>query len=213
VYQARFSGGLGTELGNRNLRQLLWHRHRVVQARTWMMNHSQAVALSEGLRCKNQDGRSGTKTTADDPVSPMGEPARRHDLLELLDRLNPTIAELSQAIEKGVENCPEHMVAENIAVTCFPTLPDSRARPGLTATANRGQPFEPTDWSQLVAMMPYQELACSPGTKFQYSNPAFIYLARVIEELSGDRFEVYLQKNSPKCQMHKAYKIRDIVKK
>jgi hypothetical protein len=31
--------------------------------------------------------------------------------------LNPTIAELSQAIEKGVENCLEHMVAENIAVT------------------------------------------------------------------------------------------------
>jgi transposase len=32
---------------------------------------------------------------------------RRHDLLELLDRLNPTIAELSQAIEQEVEKCPE----------------------------------------------------------------------------------------------------------
>ena len=32
---------------------------------------------------------------------------RRRDLLELLDRLNPTIAELSQAIEKEVEKCPE----------------------------------------------------------------------------------------------------------
>jgi hypothetical protein len=31
---------------------------------------------------------------------------RRHDLLELLDRLNPAIAELTQAIEREVENYP-----------------------------------------------------------------------------------------------------------
>jgi CubicO group peptidase (beta-lactamase class C family) len=68
-----------------------------------------------------------------------------------------------------------------------PTWPYSEGKPW--------QPFEPTDWSQLVAMMPYQELAFSPGTKFQYSNPGFIYLARVIEALSGDSYEVYVQKN------------------
>jgi transposase len=32
---------------------------------------------------------------------------RRRDLLELLDRLNPAIAELSQAVEQEVEKCPE----------------------------------------------------------------------------------------------------------
>lgn len=57
------------------------------------------------------------------------------------------------------------------------------------------QPFEPTEWQQLVAMMPYQELAFAPGTKFQYSNPGFIYLARVIEALTGDPYQVYVQKN------------------
>ena len=57
------------------------------------------------------------------------------------------------------------------------------------------QPFEPTQWEQLVAMMPYQELAFTPGTKFQYSNPGFIYLARVIEALTGDPYETYVQKN------------------
>jgi len=57
------------------------------------------------------------------------------------------------------------------------------------------QPFEPTGWAQLVAMMPYQELAFTPGTKFQYSNPGFIYLARVIEKLTGDPYQVYVQKN------------------
>src|SRR5579864_4676023 len=39
---------------NRNLRQLLWHRHRMVQARTRIMNQLQAVALNEGLRCKKK---------------------------------------------------------------------------------------------------------------------------------------------------------------
>jgi hypothetical protein len=37
---------------NRDLRQLLWHRHRMVQARTRVMNQLQAVALNEGLRRK-----------------------------------------------------------------------------------------------------------------------------------------------------------------
>src|SRR5882672_7766698 len=77
---------------NRDLRQLLWHRHRMVQARTRIMNQLQAVALNEGLRCKKRLWRDS---------------GRRHDLLELLDRLSPTIAELTQAIEQEVEKCPE----------------------------------------------------------------------------------------------------------
>jgi len=39
---------------NRDLRQLLWHRHRMVQARTRIMNKLQAVALNEGLRWKKR---------------------------------------------------------------------------------------------------------------------------------------------------------------
>jgi transposase len=39
---------------NRDLRQRLWHRHRMVQARTRMMNQLQAVALNEGLRFKRR---------------------------------------------------------------------------------------------------------------------------------------------------------------
>ena len=34
------------------------------------------------------------------------------------------------------------------------------------------QPFEPTRWEQLVAMMPYQEISFPPGSKYSYSNPA-----------------------------------------
>lgn len=57
------------------------------------------------------------------------------------------------------------------------------------------QPFEPTEWAQLVAMMPYQELLFKPGSRYGYSNPGYIYLARVIEHLTGDPWETYVQKN------------------
>jgi transposase len=48
----------------------------------------------------------GTGTTGVVPLAPWAS-QRRRDLLELRDRLNPTIAELSQAIEQALEKCPE----------------------------------------------------------------------------------------------------------
>jgi len=85
---------------NRDLRQLLWHRHRMVQARTRIMNQLQAVALNEGLRCKKRLWRErGREQLQSLPLAPWAS-RRRQDLLEVLDGLNPTIAELTQAIEQ-----------------------------------------------------------------------------------------------------------------
>src|SRR5947207_61476 len=92
---------------NRDLRQLLWHRHRMVQARMRIMNQLQAVALNEGLRCKKRLWRdAGREQLESFRLAPWAS-RRRRDLLELLDRLTPTIAELSTAVEQEVEKCPE----------------------------------------------------------------------------------------------------------
>jgi len=56
-------------------------------------------------------------------------------------------------------------------------------------------PFEPTDWEQLIAMLPYTQLNFAPGTKYSYSNPGVIFLGRIIQLLSGDDYEVYVTKN------------------
>jgi CubicO group peptidase (beta-lactamase class C family) len=56
-------------------------------------------------------------------------------------------------------------------------------------------PHEPTEWSQLVAMMPYTEVEFAPGTQFSYSNPGIVFVGRAIERLSGDDYEVYMDKN------------------
>jgi len=92
---------------NRDLRQLLWHRHRMVQARTRIMNQLQAVALNEGLRCKKRLWReAGREQLEAFRLAPWAS-RRRRDLLELLDRLNPTITDLTRTIEQEVEKCPE----------------------------------------------------------------------------------------------------------
>src|SRR5437762_12245379 len=92
---------------NRDLRQLLWHRHRLVEGRTRMINQLQAVARNEGLRCKKKLFReAGRQQLEAFRLAPWAS-RRRKDLLELLDRLTPTIAELTEAIEQEAEKCSE----------------------------------------------------------------------------------------------------------
>ena len=93
---------------NRDLRQLLWHRHRMVQARTRIMNQLQAVALNEGLRCKKRLWREArTGATGGVPVSAVGAAGAGAICWSCSIGLNPTIAELTQAIDQEVEKCPE----------------------------------------------------------------------------------------------------------
>ncbi|HEY2661654.1 MAG TPA: serine hydrolase domain-containing protein [Caulobacteraceae bacterium] len=57
------------------------------------------------------------------------------------------------------------------------------------------QPFEPTKWIQVAAMLPYTHVAFAPGSRWSYSNPGYVFLGQIIERLSGDDFEVYVDKN------------------
>ena len=94
---------------NRDLRQLLWHRHRLVQMRTRITNQLHALAMNEGYRWKkklfSEPGRAQLEKLA---LAPWAS-RRRRELLELLDRLNPTIEELSAAVGREVRKRPEAM--------------------------------------------------------------------------------------------------------
>jgi len=57
------------------------------------------------------------------------------------------------------------------------------------------QPFEPTRWAQVAAMLPYTHVAFRPGTQWSYSNLGYVFLGQIVERLTGDDFEVYLTKN------------------
>ena len=63
-----------------------------------------------------------------------------------------------------------------------------------TANCN-WQPFEPTEWAQVVAMLPYTNVAFRPGSHWSYSNLGYVFLGQIIQRLSGDDYEVYVTKN------------------
>jgi len=92
---------------NRDLRQLLWHRHRLVQMRTRIMNQLQALAMNEGNRRKkklwSEQGRAQLEKL---PLATWAS-RRRQDLLELLDRMNPAIEALTTAVEQEAKKWPE----------------------------------------------------------------------------------------------------------
>jgi transposase len=84
---------------NWDLRQLLRHRHRLVQMRTRIMNQLQALAMNEN-KCwkKKLWGERGRAEFEKLPLAPWAS-RRRQELLELLDRMNPSIEELTAAVE------------------------------------------------------------------------------------------------------------------
>ena len=88
---------------NRDLRQLLWHRHRLVQMRTRIMNQLHVVALNEGVRRKKALWRPAGRKELESLVLAPWASRRRQDLLDLLDQLTPKIQELSRALEEEVE--------------------------------------------------------------------------------------------------------------
>jgi len=88
---------------NRDLRQLLWHRHRLVQMRTRIMNQLHVVALNEGVRRKKALWRPAGRSELESLVLAPWASRRRQDLLELLDQLTPKIQELSRALEEEAE--------------------------------------------------------------------------------------------------------------
>ena len=82
----------------RDLRQLLWHRHKLVCLRTMLGNQLHALAMSEGLcRKKKLFTKKGRAELQGVGLAPWAS-RRRAELLQLLDQLNPPIAELDRAV-------------------------------------------------------------------------------------------------------------------
>lgn len=114
---------------------------------------------------------------------------RDRGMLSLDDRVTRWVPELREIHDPdgAVDSITIRMLLSHSSGLQTPTWPWSRGE--------SWEPFEPTRWEQLVAMMPYQRLHFSPGSRYGYSNPGYIYLARVIEKLTGDPWAVYVQKN------------------
>ena len=61
-------------------------------------------------------------------------------------------------------------------------------------------------WSQLEPLFPYRDVEYQPGTKYQYSNLGLLLLGKVIEIVTNDDYEVYIDKNILKpLKMYQTY--------
>lgn len=91
----------------RDLRQLLKHRDKLVGMRTSVRNQLHFLAMSQGV-CRRKKLWSAAGRRELEALK-LGEWAsrRRQELLELLDRLDPRIEELDQAVQAEAERRPE----------------------------------------------------------------------------------------------------------
>ncbi len=91
----------------RDVRQLLVHRHKLVQWRTQVQNQLHALARNEGVRPRTsfwtRKGRQQLESLSLDCWAAR----RRQDLLRLLDELDPRIAELTRQVEQEAQRRPE----------------------------------------------------------------------------------------------------------
>jgi len=91
----------------RDLRQLLIHRHKLVEIRTRVKNGLQHLALNRGLQKKS--ALWSVLGRADLEKLPLAgwTARRREDLLALLQTLNRTVQELDEAVSRAAEGDPQ----------------------------------------------------------------------------------------------------------
>jgi transposase len=75
--------------------------------RTRIMNQLQALAMNEGYRLKKKLFREQGRAQLEKLTLAPWASRRRRELLDLLDRMNPTIEELTAAVEREARKRPE----------------------------------------------------------------------------------------------------------
>lgn len=125
---------------------------------------------------------------------------RDHGLLTLDDRVTEYIPELRE-VHNEYGNMDEitirHLMTHSAGFRS-PTWPWGGDK--------TWHPHEPQEWEQLAAMFPYTNIQFKPGSQWSYSNPGIIFLGRIIELITKDDYEYYIEKNilNP-LQMHRSY--------
>jgi transposase len=103
LLEDRFPEIWTASLGERDLRQLLVHRHKLVGMRRQVKNQLQHLAMNQGLQLKGRLwSRIGRKRLEELPLEGWTA-RRREDGLRWLDQLNREVAELDAAVEKEAQ--------------------------------------------------------------------------------------------------------------
>jgi transposase len=107
VVEGRFPRLWMPDREQRDLRQLVLHRHKLVMIRSRVKNELQHLALNKGMQRKAKLwSQAGQKLLRELPLKPWAA-CRREDLLGLLAMLQQQIGQLDAAVQRGAEENPQ----------------------------------------------------------------------------------------------------------
>jgi len=107
LVEGRFPRLWVPEREQRDLRQLLIHRHKLVEIRSRVKNGLQHLALNQGMQRKRRLwSAAGQQALQELPLQPWAS-RRRADLLRLLASLEERIAPLDRAVEQAAQQNAE----------------------------------------------------------------------------------------------------------
>jgi transposase len=133
VVEKRFPRLWTPDREQRDLRQLVLHRHKLVEIRSRVKNELQHLSLNKGMqrKCKLWS-QAGQKLLRELPLKPWAA-CRRADLLGLLEMLEQQIGKLDQAVQQAAEEHPQAQllmtqpgVGPNTALAFVLTIGDVR---------------------------------------------------------------------------------------
>ena len=107
VVEGRFPRLWTPDREQRDLRQLVLHRHKLVEIRSRVKNELQHLSLNKGMQRKAKLwSQAGQKLLRELPLKPWAA-CRREDLLGLLAMLDQQISKLDQAVQQAAAEHPQ----------------------------------------------------------------------------------------------------------
>jgi len=107
VVEGRFPRLWTPDREQRDLRQLVRHRHKLVEIRSRVKNELQHLSLNKGMQKKRTLwSQAGQKMLRELPLKPWAG-CRREDLLGLLEMLHQQIGKLDAAVAKAAQENPQ----------------------------------------------------------------------------------------------------------
>jgi transposase len=146
VVEGRFPRLWTPDREQRDLRQLVLHRHKLVEIRARVKNELQHLSLNKGMQKKRTLwSQAGQKALRELPLQPWAS-CRREDLLGLLAMLDEQVGKLDQAVQQAADEHPQAKllmtqpgVGPNTALAFVLTIGDvSRFRRGKQVASYLG---------------------------------------------------------------------------
>jgi transposase len=107
VVEGRFPRLWTPDREQRDLRQLVLHRHKLVEIRSRVKNELQHLSMNKGMQKKRALwSQAGQKMLRELPLKPWAA-CRREDLLGLLGMLDEQIGKLDQAVQQAADQHPQ----------------------------------------------------------------------------------------------------------